>query len=60
MAKKKIDPLNRKQYSAVSGMDRFGHPSGRALLPKGLRLHKTRHHEWPRGKADAYRGCGLF
>jgi hypothetical protein len=39
MARKKIDPLNKKQYSAVSAaLTRLQHSGRGDFLPKGVRL----------------------
>jgi hypothetical protein len=53
---KKIDPLNKKQYGAVSTMLRV---SGcRGLLSKGFWLYQARHHERTRWQAHT-RGADI-
>jgi hypothetical protein len=53
---RKIDPLNKKQYSSVTAMltvtDVRG---GGRLLSKGIRLCQTRDHEWSRRQSDPCR-----
>ena len=53
---KKVDPLNKKQYGAVTAMLTGGRrESGGQLLSKGVRLHQTVHDEWTGREGDPCR-----
>ncbi len=46
MARKKIYPLNRKPYSAVSAANRLQHSRRGEFLAKGIWRFQTGDHEW--------------
>ena len=59
MAKKKIDPLNKKAYGAVSAALTVADiPAAVSFYQKAFGFAKPRHHERPRSQADA-RGTHL-